>query len=91
MSIGLILSIIGIAGGSVTALVLGRKWGLKTGERRAQQALTEQREELLRQQQAMEEISVQEKEQVKKIQAAQTPEEAADVLAQLNHSWNTGH
>ncbi len=89
MSIGLIFALVGI--GSVASLILGHKWGLRIGERRAQAALKAQKEEFLRQQQRLEKIDEAREKQVEKIQAAQTPEEAAGVLAQLNHSWNTGH
>ena len=91
MSVGLIFALIGIAGGSLSGLILGHKWSLAVAKKLTDQALRKQREELRTQQTALEKIEDHEQRQMEQIIAAKTTEEAANVLAQLNRSWNAGH
>lgn len=79
-----------IAAAGLGALMVGRKWGLAVGRRRAEKALEAQAAELRRQQQEIAAVQADTNARIERITRAESPEEVADEVAELVAGWNSG-
>ncbi|WGK69473.1 hypothetical protein P0082_01035 [Candidatus Haliotispira prima] len=89
MSTFIIAAVIAAAA-STFGLMTGRKWGLAAGRKRTQKALAAQKAEFDRQQSEIKTIETLHAEQTEQIEECDSAEEAADVLADIGNSWNSG-
>ena len=77
-------------GMTVGGIWLGRQWGLQTGEKRAQEALAEQRARYSKVLFKNEMINASKDRALREIGNADTKEEAVDVASGVTDDWNSG-